>query len=515
MRLLSPAGARELDRRAAALGLPSVVLMENAAVGLADAVGEVFPRARSVAIFCGPGGNGGDGLALGRQLATRGYAPRCFLVFGGRQVQGDAALQLAVARALELDLVEVGPDDDLGPVLEAARGSDLLVDALYGVGLARPLAGQAARLVEALSVLGPPRLAVDLPSGLAGDRSTPFGPHFRADLTVTFGTPKPAHVLAPAAEACGRLVVADLGVPASLAEGIDEPGGSGSWTDREEAAALLRERETGSHKGTFGHLLVVAGGPGKAGAAILAARAAVRGGAGLVTVATPAPLVATVDLGSLESMTAALPAESDGGLAAGAAAAILDLARGKSAVALGPGLGNHGDEIRRAVLGLALPLVLDADGLNAFAGRLGELAARAVPTVLTPHPGELARLLGVANEEVGTDRLAAARRAARESGALVVAKGAGTLVVTPGGDYHVSSTGNPVLASGGSGDVLTGLLGALLAQGYEALDAALLGVHLHGLAADRWRERRGGPALPASELVDELPGAFAALLAKG
>jgi ADP-dependent NAD(P)H-hydrate dehydratase / NAD(P)H-hydrate epimerase len=514
VRILTSAGARAFDHQAMALGLPSLVLMENAAVGLAEAIGEVFPGARDVVLFCGPGGNGGDGLALARQLATRGYTTTSYLVFGGRQAAGDLRIQLDVARGLGLELVELHDDAELGPALAAARRSDLMVDALFGVGLKRPLAGLEARLVTALSSLDVPRLAVDLPSGLSGDLATPCGPHFVADCTVTFGTPKPAHVLFPAAASTGRLVVADLGVPAELADELAEPAGRGFWTTAEDAAALVLPRAADGHKGTYGHLLIVAGSPGKAGAVVLAARAAVRGGAGLVTVAVPAPLLPVVEAGSLESMTVALPADAAGGLGAGAADAALAFAVGKQAGVVGPGLGTTaGDEIRSAVLGLERPLVLDADGLNAFAGRLDELAARSAPTILTPHPGELARLLGIPTSDVTADRLAAARAAARQSGALVVAKGAGTLVVTPEGDYHVNSTGNPGLASGGSGDVLAGLLGALLAQGYEPRAAAVLGVYWHGLAADRWAAQVGGPAIPAGDLAAELPAAFVALVA--
>lgn len=513
MRILTSAGARAFDQRAMELGLPSLVLMENAAVGLADAVGEFFPSAREVVLFCGPGGNGGDGLALARQLATRGYGTTSFLVLGGRELHGDVAVQLAVARGLGLGLVELASEADLAAAFAAARRSHLIVDALFGVGLTRPLAGLEAHLVTALANLGVPRLAVDLPSGLAGDFAIPFGPHSVADVTVTFGTPKPAHVLYPAAAAVGRLVVADLGVPASLADELEEPARPGYWTTAEDVAALVIPRAADGHKGTYGHLLVVAGGPGKAGAAVLAARAAVRAGAGLVTVATPAPLVPLVDAGSLESMTAALPADAEGAFGPGAAAGVLSLASGKQAVVLGPGLGAAGAEIRQAVRGLEVPLVLDADGLNAFAGRLEELAERRAPTLLTPHPGELARLLGITTSEVTRDRLAAARRAAAQARAWVVAKGAGTLVVSPEGDYHVNSTGNPGLASGGSGDVLAGVLGALLAQGYEPREAAVLGVFWHGLAADRLAARIGGLAIPAGDLAAELPAAFGAMVA--
>ncbi len=527
MRVLTAEAMARVDRAAVEeLGVPSMVLMENAALGLAEAVATSFPEAAAVAIYCGPGNNGGDGLALARHLAIRGYQVVCFLLFGGRETRGDAAAQLAICRALGgarsrargedavplVPLVEIGPDDALDGALTAARAADLVVDALFGTGLGRPLEGQLAELVEGLSQVSTPRLAVDLPSGLNGSRPEPFGPHLVADVTVTFGAPKPAQVLSPAAEAMGELVVADLGVPASLIDrDWGEPDGPLHLIVAEELATLLVPREAESHKGTYGHLLLAAGSVGAAGAAVLAARAAVRSGAGLVTAAVPEPIVQTVDGASIESMTLPLPAGGDGRIAEAAAAAVLAAAAGRSALALGPGMGQTAavaETLRRIVLVAELPLVLDADGINAFAGRAEELRERPAPTVLTPHPGEAGRLLGVSTAEVVADRRAAARRAAAATGAVVVLKGHQTLVATPDGALHVNPTGNPGMATGGSGDVLTGLIGALLAQGYEAPEAALLGVYLHGRAGDRAAERYGTVGLAAGDLVEELPAAF-------
>jgi NAD(P)H-hydrate epimerase len=516
MRILSAEAMREVDRVAIEeLGVPGMVLMENAAIGVADAIGEVFAEAESAAIFCGPGNNGGDGLAVARHLATRGYGVEVFLVGGrGKPVElgGDAGVQLAICRKLDLPVREVGPEDDLEPVLAAAREHDLIVDALFGTGLARPLSGVFATLVEGLNELPVPRLAVDLPSGLNGSRADVFGPHVRADLTVTFAAPKVAHVLPPAADAVGELIVTDLGVPPALVERAREEGGTLHLLVEEELAALLPPREPGTHKGDYGHALIAAGSPGKAGAAILAARAAVRAGAGLVTAAVPEPILDVVDLGSIESMSLPLPAGPTGQLAEEAAAKLLQATEGKDALALGPGLGSEAaPAIRRVVLECPLPLVLDADGVNAFAGRAAELAGRRAAAVLTPHPGEMARLLGIATAEVQADRPAAARRAAAETGAIAVLKGHRTLVAAPDGAVWVNPTGNPGMASGGAGDVLTGLLAGLLAQGLEPLDAARLGVYLHGLAGDLAAARLGGIALAAGDLLDALPAAFARL----
>ena len=508
MRILTADEMRAVDRRAIEeLGIPGLVLMENAAVGVADALGEHFPEAASVAILCGPGNNGGDGLALARHLEARGYRQRVFLA-SHKPLQGDAKVQLEILERCGFEVAEIGPDTDPGPVLAACRDADLVVDALFGTGLESALRGHYSALVEAVDRLPVAKLAVDLPSGLDASRPQPPGAFLTADLTVTFAAPKVAHVLAPAADACGKVVVTDLGIPSWLvAEELPQAPGPLHLLTGGELAATLIEREPSSHKGDYGHVLLVAGGPGKAGAAILAARAAVRGGAGLVTVAVPESILAAVDGGSLESMTVAVAAAAGGdGLEE-----ILEAASGKQVVAIGPGLGTAVgtfDAIRQLLVELDVPVVLDADGLNAFAGRLDELGDRGAGTVLTPHPGEMGRLLGISSAEVQADRLAAARRAAEAAGAVVVLKGHRTLIADPDGGVWINPTGNPGMASGGSGDVLTGLLAALIGQGYDLLAAAQLGVFLHGLAGDVAIETIAPEALRAQDLIDHLSDAF-------
>jgi len=513
MRILSARAMREVDRRAIEeIGIPSLVLMENAAVGVADALGERYPEARSVAIFCGPGNNGGDGLALGRLLDGRGYEVALALVTGGRNPSGDAAVQLAICRRQGLAVAEPGDDAGLDAALRHATGCDVVVDALFGTGLERPLGEPFAGLVGRLNALGRPIVAVDLPSGLDASRPVPIGPHVRADLTVTFAAPKIAQVFAPASGACGDLAVAELGIPPAL---LEEAEGGLHWLDGADLAGYLTPRPADAHKGTYGHVLIVAGGRGKAGAAVLAARAAVRGGAGLVTAAVPEPIQAIVHGGSLESMTVALPVDLDD-LAPAAFDAVRAAWDGKTCVAMGPGLGQGTGTravVERLVRECPLPMVVDADALNAFAGRIAGLAERRSEAILTPHPGELARLLGASAADVQADRLGAVRRAAEASRAVVVLKGHASLIATPEGEVWVNATGNPGMASGGMGDVLTGLLGALLAQGLQPLAAAQLGVHLHGLAGDLASERLGPVGIRAGDLVDLLPVALRQLTA--
>lgn len=529
MRVLTAAEARVFDRWAIEkLGVPALVLMENAALALAEAVGESFGEARRIAIFCGPGNNGGDGLALARQLLTRGYEVGLFLAAFGRPLSDDCARQLAICRAMELAIFEL--DGDWREQAASAASADLVVDALFGTGLERPLRAPWAGLVEWMNGLPQPRLAVDIPSGLDAGRAHPIGPTVRADVTVTFGAPKLAHLLLPAAEWVGELSVADLGVPFDLSPCA---GGTLEVLTAEELAHALPTRAAAAHKGDFGHLLLVAGSRGKAGAAILAARGAVRGGAGRVTVATVESAWTAIASAVPEAMSLPYSADASGGLPFAALARLIAAAEERDVLAVGPGLGQSAGTcrlVRSLVLGATgVPLVLDADGLNAFAGppsppspmaahggkagRGGKrglelLAKRRAPTVLTPHPGELARLLGCSTPEIEADRLASVRRAAELSGAIVVLKGGRTLVGLPSGEVAINTTGNPGMASGGSGDVLTGLLAARLAQGDDPVFAAHLAVHLHGLAGDLAVAAGVSPAVPAGTLAEYLPQAY-------
>ncbi len=513
MRILTAESMSRVDEVATDdFGIPSLVLMENAALGLVEAIASSYPEVRAVAIFCGPGNNGGDGLALARHLAIRGYHPELTLVTGGKNLAGDAAVQLEICRAQGLEIREVGPDDGVESCVDLARRSDLVVDSLFGIGLGRPLDGQFAALVQALNRLPVPRLAVDLPSGLKGSLSEIPGPHLKADLTVTFGAPKVAHVFPPSCDAVGEVVVADLGIPTEI---IDEAEGDLHLLTGEELSVALEPRAEASHKGDFGHLVILAGSVGKAGAAILAARGAVRSGAGLVTVAAPEDIVQTVDLGSLESMSLPLPVDGSSGLSSSSREILLEFSADKEALAVGPGLGLAAttvEVVRRTVLEVERPVVLDADGLNAFAGDLGVLSGRTSATILTPHPGELARLLGRPTGDVQRERVTSAQEAAVLSGAIVVLKGHRSLIASPEGEVFVNPTGNPGMASGGMGDVLTGLIGGFLAQGYEPLVAALLGTYLHGLAADlAIAEGCSMAALAASDLLATISEAFSEL----
>ncbi len=504
--VLDSAAMREADRvTIGELGVPGLVLMETAAGAVADLVAERYPGAGRVVVACGPGNNGGDGLAMARQLRCRGFDVAVALLVPRRALKGDAAVQLELARRFGVPVADCSRHG--GERLAALlAGAGVVVDAMFGTGLDRPLTGRWAAAVGLVNAARRPVVAIDVPSGLSGSAAAVPGAAVAADVTITFAAPKLAHVLPPACWRCGEVAVAAIGIPPWVVEAQATLG----LVEADDVAGWLPQRAPDAHKGMFGHLLVIAGREGRAGAAALAARAAVRLGAGLVTVATSRAAGAAVQALVPEAMVDVLPGGNDGAVSGTGVEASLERA---TAVAIGPGLGTG--EGPRRLLAAVLErwdgaLLLDADALTMLAGRLETLRSRGVAPVLTPHPGELARLLGVGTAAVTADRLAAARRAAEASAAVVLAKGPRTVIVGGEGWGLVNPTGTSGLASGGAGDVLTGAIGALLAQGVPPLEAAAAGAFVHGRAAELAGERFAG-AVPAGELAEHLPAAEAEL----
>jgi NAD(P)H-hydrate epimerase len=514
MEVLNAEQMREADRIAIQeMKIPGLVLMENAGRAVAESMLEELPGLgeRRVFVVAGPGNNGGDGFVVSRHLARLGVGSTVLLVGATRKaLTGDAGAMAAAWAGIGGETVEI-PDAKRWRAAAGLLPGDVIVDALFGTGLARPLAGLAAEVVESINRAGDAGatvIAVDIPSGLSASSADVPGPAVQADLTVTFARPKPAHLLPPAEHLCGTLVVADIGIP-DAAIHASEP--DLHWVLLDEAALMLPERAPGDHKGHFGHVLVVAGSTGKAGAAALTGWGALRAGAGLVTVAVPDPVRAEVAGFAAELMTEALPAGRGGQLGRGAAAQALALAKEVSVLAVGPGLGpGAAAEVLALVKDAPVPLVLDADGLNAFAGKLTSLARRRAPLVITPHPGEAARLLGASVAEVQADRVAAARALAKRAAAVAVLKGYRTIVADPSGTAFINPTGNPGMASAGMGDALTGLIAGLIAQELDPLDAAVLGVYLHGLAADIAIEEGSETeaTLTTGAVLDALSAAF-------
>ncbi len=492
------------------VGLPGTVLMENAGAAVARLVAERFPQARDVVVLCGRGMNGGDGFVVTRRLGPGAEA----LLLGRREdIAGDARVHLLACERSGGRVTEVPGPEAWPASLRRVEEADVVIDAVLGTGLRAAPSGLAALAIAAIRVrlgAGAPVVAVDLPSGVPSDSGTLDWPVAGATCTVTFAAPKRGHVLPPACDAIGELVIADIGIPpASLAAA----GPTLFLIEDEDAAAAFPPRGRGAHKGDFGHVLVVAGSMGKSGAAVLAASGALRSGAGLVTVATPAACLPLVAAARAELMTEPLAVTASGGLDQGELPRLLDLARERDAVVLGPGLGQDPatrELVRGFVRACPVPLVIDADGLNALAplGAEGQaVLRREAATILTPHPGEMARLTGRPTDEVQRDRAGTATALARETGAIVVLKGARTLVAEPAGRTAIVPCGNPGMATGGTGDVLAGVAGALLAR-HGALLAATAAAFVHGRAGDLVARRKGEEGLTAGDVVEALPEAI-------
>jgi hydroxyethylthiazole kinase-like uncharacterized protein yjeF len=506
MKLVTASEMRELDRRAIQdLGIPSLVLMENAGRTTYRILRREFPHLQGeVAVVAGRGNNGGDGFVVARYLANAGLPVAVFLLGQREGVSGDARVNLEVLAHLGVAVKEVLTETDLNPALHRLTKAGLIVDALLGTGLNSPVKGLMAAMIDRINHLRPRVLAVDIPTGLSADTGEVLGVALKAEVTVTYGWPKLGQVLPPGRDYVGRLWQVDISIPPTLARDLPL-----ELAEARDLRALLPPRPFGSHKGTFGHLLVLAGSEGKTGAAAMTCEAALRAGAGLVTLGIPASLNDILEVKLTEAMTLPLPEAAEArALGALAHTPIMKFLDGKMTLALGPGLGTHPetrDLVRRLVHDLACPMVIDADGLNNLAGDTAGLTDGPGPRILTPHPGEMARLVGLATPEVQARRLDLARETAARFGVTLVLKGAQTLVAAPDGRASLNSTGNPALASGGTGDVLTGLIGGFLAQGLAPWDAARLGVFLHGLAADYFVAHHGPRGMIAGDLLAVLP----------
>lgn len=507
---VTAAEMRAIDRATIEAGTPGLRLMERAGEAVALVLRRDFAAAlrRGTLVVAGRGNNGGDGLVVARLLRRRRSKVEVVLVGERGALSTDASANLG---RLERAGGRVDPFDRIGidGFVERLRRAGVVVDALFGTGIRAPLDGRSIAVIEAMNAAEAPVVAVDVPSGLDADRGMPLESAVQATTTVTFAFPKVGLLLHPGVDLAGEVVVADIGVAAAAVAAV------------RPRHALIAEgflprrvppRALDSHKGSYGHVLVVGGSRGKIGAVAITARAAFRSGAGLVTVAGVAPDLGLVLSVTPEVMTAPLPERGGEPLAGKAPGGVAKLLAGKSAVVVGPGLGtgDGAEQVLRAVLASDLPVVVDADGLNLLADDVQALRERDAETVLTPHPGEMGRLVGRSTAEVQADRLELARALASSTGAVVVLKGARTLIAAPDGAVVINATGNPGMASGGMGDALAGIVGSLLAQGVPPFDAAAAAVHWHGLAGDRVAARLGDAGILASDVIDELPSALAA-----
>ena len=508
MRLVKASEMQEMDRLTIEeIGIPGVVLMENAARGASRVFLAHFapPRNSRVLILCGRGNNGGDGYVMARVLSEAGLKVSVLVLAEFNQIGGDALVNLNILRHMGMEILEVPSETQWKKQRHLLKDCEFIIDGLLGTGLHSPVRGFYARVIEEVNRANKPVTAIDIPSGLNADTGQVMGVAVRADLTVTFGFPKIGQLVFPGAGLVGRLVRIDIGIPDAVAGRI--PGNHRSIEAR-DFCDLFASEKPDIHKGNRGHLLVLAGSTGKTGAATLTSLGALRAGAGLVTLGIPKSLNPILENKLTEAMTVPLPETAESSLSLEAEKEIFNLLEGKTAVAIGPGLSTHDETrslVKRIVAKCPLPIVIDADGLNALASDPEVLTKRKGRAVLTPHPGEMARLAGISNSEVQADRVGTAEAFARKHGCCLVLKGARTVIAEPEGQIHINPTGNPALSSGGSGDVLTGLIGGFLARGWQPADAALAGVYLHGLAADRLSEKRGQSGILAGELLDVIP----------
>lgn len=512
MKLVATKEMRELEAQAIAqYGMPSIVLMENAGLAVVAAGQELLGgyRGKRVVVIAGTGNNGGDGFVVARHVANQGGEVRVFLLGTPEALRSDARINYEILMHMGL-MVEQINADELGLLATLLQSAHLIVDALYGTGFVGQLTGLAQNVVHLVNSAGQPILAVDVPTGMIADTGEVFGPCVQATWTVTLGLPKIGLYLEPGARYAGVVSVADISLPHNL---VATSRFRHNLITQAWCRGLLPARSPDSHKGTFGRVLVVGGSTGMTGAVCLAAEAALRSGAGLVGVALPKTLQHIVAGKTSEIITHGL-ADAEGHIGASAAEEFIGLAERASVVALGMGLGQHRETLewlRMILPEVRVPLILDADALSGLAGHTGLLTQHRGPIVVTPHPGEMARLTGLSVEEVQRQRVEVAKRYAAEWQSTVVLKGARTVVADPGGEIYINQSGNPGMATAGMGDVLAGVVAALIAHRLTPSLAAALGVYAHGTAGDAAARAKGFMGLTASDVVDLLPNVWCEL----
>lgn len=505
MKIATRSIIREIDKKSIEkYGIPGLVLMENAGRATADVILAEYPYTQAAAVFAGGGNNGGDGFVIARQLISEGVQVTTYVAADPRKYAGDALTNYRALKKLGGEIVE------LGGSLRKYRTADIIVDALLGTGLESEVAGFYKKVIEFINTQSAPVIAVDLPSGLDADTGHPLGAAVEADITVTYALPKIGTSVYPGVDYAGDVYLANITTPYILEENIPY-----ELLSAYDVVDILPPRNADTHKGTYGHLLILAGSPGKSGAATLASLGALRVGTGLVTVGIPSSLNPIMEQKTTEVMTEPLPETDLGTFGKLSVNRALEIASGKiSALALGPGISTTDDAaefLLEIIKSADVPLVLDADALTLISHDPRILKQAKVPLILTPHPGEMGRLSGLTTAQVQKDRIGVAMEFSKRYGVYLILKGARSVISTPAGEISVNTTGNPGMASGGTGDVLTGVLGGLLAQGLVPADACKLGAFVHGTAGDLVADEIGEAGLTAGDLADALPEALSAI----
>jgi len=497
--------------------VPGMVLMENAGRGVAEAVKKAYAGQnkdsnKKVIIICGKGNNGGDGFVVARHLVNDGFDVKVFILALENEIKGDALTNLEIIKEMRIPIKTVTTDEDLNTMAMECCNASVLVDAIFGTGIKGEIQGIAREAIQIINNSQNYVIAVDIPSGISGQTGKLLGVAVKADETVTMAAPKTGIILYPGAYYAGRVTVADIGMPREILDSLEPEA---FFTEKDDVSLLFKPCLPTAHKGDFGRVFIIAGSQGMTGAAALSAMAAVRSGAGLVTVGIPESLLDILEVKLTEAMTKPLPQTPLRTLSIDALDLALEFASKCDAVALGPGLSTHEETkefVKQFIMNCPKPMVVDADAINALAENPDILAAVPAPVVITPHPGEMARLLKLSVAEIEEDRIAAARRGVNLWHCAVLLKGARTLIASPGGRLWINSTGNPGMATGGSGDVLTGIIAAFIARGMATQEAAIAGAYIHGLAGDLAAKEKGHISLAAGDIIRFLPEAFRTLL---
>lgn len=497
---------RECDRvTIKELGLPGIVLMENASrAAAAEAIRMLDdnPAGKKVIVFCGKGNNGGDGFAIARYLSNAGAEIELFLLGYVKELKGDALLNCELYRKLSGQVNEVKPDGGFG---KTSNRHDLIIDAILGTGFEGKARGLYAKAIEWINSSIAPVLAVDIPSGVVGDTGSATGFAVKANSTVTFGLLKAGLLLPPGRDLSGEVIIADIGIPPQV---VIDRHIKQHVINRTDVSRYLPRRQPADHKGDAGHVFIFAGSPGMTGAATLTAEAAMRTGAGLIVVGIPRSLNAVLEMKLTECMTFPLSETSDGCLSETAYSESREKIDWADVVVFGPGVGRNPDSaklLRKLLKDVEKPLVIDADGLNLLADDPELIEMLPSECVLTPHPGEFSRLTGLSISEIVSDRIRHSRAWAVKRGVTLVLKGSPSIIAMPDGNVIINSTGNAGMASGGSGDVLTGVIASLIAQGLNTDRASWMGCWLHGAAGDMAADELGQHGMIAGDIIDFLP----------
>ncbi len=510
MKLVTSEEMRRIDKKAIEeIGITSVVLMENAGLKVADAIERKYGplKEKYVYIFAGSGNNGGDGMVVARHLFNQKVKAKIFLLAEKKNIEGDAATNLAITEKMGIPMREITSPAFMESLEKELAKADIVVDALLGTGAKGAPRGLMKKVIDLINKHSKNTVAVDIPTGVDADRGEVRGEAIKAEYTVSLAYPKRGLYLYPGMDYAGEIEIADIGIPT----GLEEDKINSELLTLAGISKKLFFRKPSSHKGSFGHLLVVAGSPGMTGAASLTALSALRVGAGLVTLGVPEDLNPILETKLTEVMTLPLPQSKDKTLCREGFEKIKDFSQKCKAMAIGPGISStkQTKELISTIIDqLDIPLVIDADGINVLAGELCLLKKYKAPLIITPHPGEMSRLVGASVEEIQKDRIGFTMALARRIGAIVVLKGARTVIANKEGNSWVNLTGNPGMATGGSGDILTGIIGGLLTQKLSCLEAAKTGVYLHGYAADLAAQKKGEISLIASDILETIPEAI-------